>query len=125
MDSLIGTLNSGKPSLAIVITSSSAAKGQDNIQSVKDFQYNPKVQREQMDLEHSKIPNKAPHIPRNTNLPGSNWVAVTKKKGYPVILPIKALGDTSLDDKNLQHTGFFFLLISVISTKFQTLYYNL
>ena len=52
-----------------------------------------------MDLGNPETVNKPPYIPRNANIPGSNWVTVTKKKGYPVVLPVEALGDASLDDK--------------------------
>src|SRR5213080_1126776 len=99
MDNLIGTLSSAVPNPAIASSSSVAAQGQESFPSVKDSIHNPQVSTDNMDLEQPETVNKLPHIPRNVNIPGSNWVTVTKKKGYPVVLPIEALGDASLDDK--------------------------
>ena len=96
MDNLIGTLSSAVPNPATASSSSAAVQGQ---ASVKDSIHNPQVSSDNMDLGNPETVNKPPHIPRNANIPGSNWVTVTKKKGYPVILPVKALGDASLDDK--------------------------
>ena len=99
MDNLTGTLSSAVPNPATASSSSVAALGQESSPSVKDSLHNPQVPNDNMDLENSETVNKPPHIPRNVNIPGSNWVTVTKKKGYPVVLPVEALGDALLDDK--------------------------
>ena len=99
MDNLIDTLSSAMPNPAIASSSSVAAQGQESSPSVKDSIHNLQVSSDNMDLGNPKTVNKPPHISRNTNIPGSNWVTVTKKKGYPVVLPVEALGDASLDDK--------------------------
>src|ERR1044071_7288278 len=108
MDNLLGTLNSAVPTPPTASSSSSVAKGQDNSPSAEDSMHNPNVQKEQMDLEQPDTLNKPNHIPRNANLSGSNWVTVTKKKGFPVVLPLEALGEASLDDKKA--AAYWFLL---------------
>ena len=99
MDNLIGTLSSAVPNPAIASSSSVAAQGQESSPSVKNSTHNLQVSIDNMDLGNPETVNKPPHIPRNVNIPGSNWVTVTKKKGYLVVLPVEALGDASLDDK--------------------------
>src|ERR1044071_3767775 len=92
MDNPIGTLHSAVPNPTTASSSSLAAQGQESSPSVQDSIHNPQVPNDKMDLETPETVNKPPHIPRNTNIPGSNWVTVTKKKGYPVVLPVEALG---------------------------------
>ena len=99
MDNPIGTLNSAVPNPTTASSSSAAVQGQESSPSVMDSIHNPQVSSDNMDLGNPETVNKPPHIPRNANIPGSNWVTVSKKKGYPVVLPVEALGDTSLDDK--------------------------
>ena len=99
MDNLIDTLSSAMPNPAIASSSSAAAQGQESFPSVKDSIHNPQISIDNMNLGNPETVNKPPHILRNINIPGSNWVTVTKKKGYPVVLPIEALGDALLDDK--------------------------
>ena len=99
MDNPIGTLSSAVPNPTTASSSSATVQGQESSPSVEDSIHNPQVSSDNMDLENPETVIKPPHIPRNTNIPESNWVTVTKKKGYPVVLPIEALGDASLDNK--------------------------
>src|ERR1044071_7226792 len=99
MDNPIGTLHSAVPNPTIASSSLLATQGQESSLSVQDSIHNPQVPNDKMDLETPETVNKPSHIPRNTNIPGSNWVTVTKKKGYPVVLPVEALGDALLDEK--------------------------
>src|SRR5436190_16134348 len=108
MYNLIGTFSSAVPNPATATSSSLAAQGHESSPSVKDSIHNPQVSSDNMDLGNSETVNKPPHIPRNANIPGSNWVIVTKKKGYPVVLPVEVLGDASLDDK--KSAAYWFLL---------------
>ena len=118
MDNLISTLNSTVSNPTITSFSSTAIQDQEPFQSVKDSIHNPQVSIDNMDLGNPETVNKPPHIPRNVNIPESNWVTITKKKGYPVILPIEALGDVSLDDK--KSAAYRFLLsINQEFTSFQ------
>ena len=91
MDNLIGTLSSAVPNPAIASSSSVTAQGQESSPSVKDSIHNPQVSSDNMDLGNPETVNKPPHIPRNANIPGSNWVTVTKRKDTPLSCPLKLL----------------------------------
>ena len=72
MDNLIGTLNFAVSNPTIASFSLVATQGQEPFQSVKDSTHNPQVPNDKMDLENPETINKPTHIPRNTNIPGSN-----------------------------------------------------